>query len=77
MYREQAIREIAYRIWESEGKPDNRADEHWRRAEEQIDNEQIALPGRRDPAPTDAQANAPARTKRRAPRKIVPESPAS
>ena len=28
--REQAIRERAYLIWESEGRPEGRADDHWR-----------------------------------------------
>ena len=29
---EQAVREAAYRLWEREGRPDGKADDHWRRA---------------------------------------------
>ena len=29
---QQRIRERAYRIWEEEGRPDGRAEEHWERA---------------------------------------------
>jgi hypothetical protein len=32
--RDQKIREQAYRIWEEEGRPEGKHDEHWRRAEE-------------------------------------------
>ena len=35
--REGLIRERAYRIWEEEGAPHGRADEHWRQAEREID----------------------------------------
>ncbi len=31
--KEQRIREIAYFIWEEEGRPDGLADQHWRSAE--------------------------------------------
>ena len=43
---EQAIREAAYSIWEREGRPEGRADEHWYRAVAEI-----------DPAPLDEQPN--------------------
>jgi hypothetical protein len=39
MNREQRIRQRAYEIWESEGKPHGRDDEHWRRAEADIEKE--------------------------------------
>jgi hypothetical protein len=39
MGREQAVRELAYAIWEANGCPDGRADEHWCQAEAQIDAE--------------------------------------
>jgi hypothetical protein len=29
---DQAVREAAYRLWEREGRPDGKADDHWRRA---------------------------------------------
>lgn len=35
--RETRIRQRAYQIWVSEGRPDGRQDEHWRRAEREID----------------------------------------
>jgi Protein of unknown function (DUF2934) len=34
--REQAIRERAYAIWEEEGRPDGRDQDHWLRAEAEI-----------------------------------------
>jgi hypothetical protein len=33
--REQRQRERAYGIWESEGRPEGRHEDHWKRAEEQ------------------------------------------
>jgi Protein of unknown function (DUF2934) len=35
--REQRIREIAYFLWEQEGYPDGRAEEHWAAAEAVVD----------------------------------------
>lgn len=32
--REQRIRERAHRLWEEEGRPDGRADDHWFQAKE-------------------------------------------
>ncbi len=32
---EQIVRERAYQLWEQEGRPEGRADEHWHRAHEQ------------------------------------------
>ena len=37
MEREQAIRELAYAIWESNGRPDGCAEAHWHQAEARID----------------------------------------
>ena len=37
MEREQAVRELAYAIWESNGCPDGCAEAHWRQAEARID----------------------------------------
>lgn len=34
---EQVIREHAYRIWEQEGHPQGRQQEHWVRAEQELD----------------------------------------
>lgn len=35
MEREQQQRERAYKIWESEGRPESQHEDHWRRAQEQ------------------------------------------
>jgi hypothetical protein len=35
---EQQIRIRAYQIWESEGRPDGRADAHWQRARDELAN---------------------------------------
>jgi hypothetical protein len=40
------IEQRAYRIWEEEGRPDGKAAEHWRRAEEELtgsDDEQAEM----------------------------------
>jgi hypothetical protein len=34
--KEQQIRDIAYAIWESEGRPDGQAARHWTEAEERM-----------------------------------------
>lgn len=36
---EQQIRDRAYRLWESEGRPEGRADDYWHRARELIEAE--------------------------------------
>jgi hypothetical protein len=36
MSREQTIRDVAYAIWEAEGKPEGRDAQHWRMAEERV-----------------------------------------
>jgi Protein of unknown function (DUF2934) len=45
---EKAIRERAYFLWESEGRPEGRALDHWRRAatEERLVDEEEILAGR-------------------------------
>ena len=40
--RQQRLREIAHRIWEAEGRPDGRADVHWRAAEAELAAEDAA-----------------------------------
>ena len=47
--REGRIKERAYAIWESEGRPEGRHAEHWRRAAEEIAEEEKNL-GRGDAA---------------------------
>ncbi|WP_181832466.1 DUF2934 domain-containing protein [Bosea caraganae] len=36
MSREQIVKDTAYAIWEAEGKPHGRAEEHWRQAEARV-----------------------------------------
>ena len=63
--RDQRIRERAYAIWEGEGRPADRHEEHWRQACDEIDQEDSnpsqpsAMPGTNgnastgsDPSPT-------------------------
>ena len=35
--RQQAISDLAYGMWEAEGCPEGRQDEHWSRAEQEFD----------------------------------------
>lgn len=58
MNREQIVRDTAYAIWEAEGKPDGRAEEHWRQAEARV---AASLTARKPEAP--AKASAPAKGK--------------
>lgn len=37
--REQRVRELAHQLWMSEGKPEGRDEEYWRRASERLDAE--------------------------------------
>ncbi|WP_142849336.1 DUF2934 domain-containing protein [Telmatospirillum sp. J64-1] len=39
-HRELRIRERAYQIWESQGRPEGRHDDHWAQAAAEIDAEQ-------------------------------------
>ena len=41
--KEQRIRTRAYEIWEREGRHDGRAEDHWRRAELEVEQEPKAL----------------------------------
>ena len=43
--REQRIREHAHRLWEQEGRPEGRRDDHWRQASETIDQDEGAKGG--------------------------------
>ncbi len=40
--REEKIRSRAYTIWQREGGPEGRGEEHWAQAEREIDNEEAA-----------------------------------
>jgi hypothetical protein len=48
--RDRRVREVAYRLWEDEGRPDGRDAEHWRRALTLVEAEE-ALALRSDPPP--------------------------
>jgi hypothetical protein len=39
MNREERIKARAHAIWEEEGHPESRSDDHWERAEREIDSE--------------------------------------
>ncbi len=64
---EQLIRERAYALWQEEGRPDGRAEEHWQMAERAVRSatSEEAPPAtekktRRQAAPKRQQASAPA-----------------
>jgi hypothetical protein len=53
--RDARVRERAYRIWEGEGRPDGRAEEHWHLAEREIADEEAREDGLgRDPGAASA-----------------------
>lgn len=54
--REQRIRDLAYRMWEEDGRPEGRAAEYWQRAEAEVGRRQ---PADATPAPDDAQSASP------------------
>ncbi len=77
MSREDRIRDRAYLLWQSEGRPDGRSTQHWFAAAAQIDREDLAIAGTADdanaatqrlPAAADAPASLTAGTA--APRKL-------
>lgn len=43
--REHRIRERAYRLWEDEGRPEGRAEHHWRQASQDAGDEMFDQPG--------------------------------
>jgi hypothetical protein len=43
--REDRVRARAHRLWEEEGCPSGREEEHWRRAEAEIAAEEATIPG--------------------------------
>lgn len=48
--RDQRRREIAYQLWEQEGRPDGRADEHWSKAGLMLLDLEMQAPGEEAPA---------------------------
>jgi hypothetical protein len=53
MHDEHHIRQRAYEIWEQEGRPDGRHDEHWAQARQEIKTEDLVLSSAAE-APEDA-----------------------
>lgn len=79
MSREQTVRDVAYAIWEAEGKPQGRDAEHWRLAEQRV---AASLAGGPAKVGTSAQAKPPAKGKvaagaRDAPSVKAPARPAA
>jgi hypothetical protein len=52
--KEQRVREVAYQIWEDEGRPDNHAVRHWGIAEKIVDEHLQQSGSKRDVAIDDA-----------------------
>ncbi len=85
MSREQTIRDVAYAIWEAEGKPQGRDAQHWRMAEERVAASADKNAGVKAKAPTQRAAKpaaekpasvAPAKASPQSPAKAAPQSPA-
>jgi hypothetical protein len=49
--REQKVRERAYKIWESEGRPGGQHQEHWHRARRELDEAEDTAPSNADETP--------------------------
>jgi hypothetical protein len=61
----EKVRQLAHQIWEDEGKPDGRAQEHWGRAEEMVRAALKAKPAK-PKAETKPKAKAPPKPKKSA-----------
>jgi Protein of unknown function (DUF2934) len=64
--RDQRITEIAHKIWEEEGKPEGRSEDHWARATAIVDAEILATkPADKEPVAKKpiAKKTAPAKKK--------------
>ena len=46
--REDRVRERAYRLWEQEGRPHGRADQHWHQASQEVGDELFQQQGATD-----------------------------
>ena len=58
MDREHRVRERAYAIWEADGRPSGRDEDHWDRASREVDQE-LSPALADDPRPDDAAAQLP------------------
>ncbi len=59
MNREQTIRDTAYAIWEAEGRPTGRSQQHWFQAEKQV-GESTKAPAKKKVAAPKAKKTEPA-----------------
>jgi len=83
MSREQTVRDVAYAIWEAEGKPPGRDALHWRLAEERVAaslagvRPDTAMAGKAASKPAVAKARSPAKAPAAAKAKISPAAKAA
>ena len=63
---QETVAEVAYRLYEAEGRPEGRAGEHWRKAEELVRNRSLAPQPAASTAPAEisAKASVPSRNSR-------------
>jgi hypothetical protein len=60
---ETQIREVAYRLWQEEGQPEGRDQDHWSKAIETLTPAEAEVPApSADKAPVKARAKAPRKT---------------
>jgi hypothetical protein len=71
---ETQIREVAYRLWQEEGQPEGRDQDHWSKAIETLTpaEAEVAAPSA-DKPPVKARTKAPRKT---APKEAKPKAPA-
>lgn len=69
----ESVRHMAYLIWEKEGRPEGRADDHWRMAEEKVQNSHQAAKGEKR-ADTAKMAARGAGSQTRVPRPTKPKT---
>jgi hypothetical protein len=65
----ETVAEVAYRLYEAEGRPEGRAAEHWRKAEELVSNR--SLTPQSAPVEISAKATAPNRSSRAGKRTVA------
>lgn len=51
MVTEEQIRELAYAIWEQEGRPDGKDQEYYFRAKQMLEEREAASPPAKEPVP--------------------------
>ncbi|BAK65710.1 hypothetical protein SLG_10350 [Sphingobium sp. SYK-6] len=78
--RDQTIKDRAYAIWEAEGRPDGRSQDHWLRAEQELDGDaapsfdaaQQAVAEQPEPSPEASEATPAAPRRAGRPKKKAP-----